>query len=115
MPPSTPFTTRADRKAIISELLGSDTDLRDMARQFVVLGMREVLDQLVRGDAATKATIARSLASVITSAITETGEEDGDATLRAEMHEMMAEIRGEMMDKEDVEEVAAKRVLVPKK
>ncbi len=113
--PAPPFRAPADRKAIIAELLATDTPLRDLSRQFVVLGMREVLDQLVRGDQATRATIARSLASVITSAITESGEEDGDATLRAEMHEMMAEIRGELMGQQEELADPPARVIVPKK
>ena len=106
-------------KAIIAQLLSEDAELRDLARQFVVLGMRETVNQLMRGDQATRAMIAKSLASTITKAITETGEDDGDQTLRAEFHEMMAEMRGEIMDR--VDEVDGEdptppaRVLVPKK
>ena len=93
----------ASHKAIIAQLLSDDAELRDLARQFIVLGMQEVINQLTRGDQATRATIARSLASTLTKAITEVGEEDGNATLRAEMQEMMAEMRGEWMDEPDVE------------
>lgn len=96
-------------KAIIAQLLADDTELRGLAREFVLLGMREVVDQMRRGDAATRAVIAKSLASTITKAITETGEDDGDMTLRAEMHEMMDEMRGELMG-----HPIAKVALVPK-
>jgi hypothetical protein len=83
-------------KAIISQLLRDDAEMRDLARQFVVHGMYEVLDQLKRGDSATRATIAKSLASTLTKAITETGEDGGDDTLRADMHRMMEEMRGDI-------------------
>lgn len=90
-------------KAIIAQLLHDDAELRDLARQFVLLGMRETVNQLRRGDAATRASIAKSLAGTLTKAITETGEDDGDQTLRAEMHEMVAEMRGEMLGRADDE------------
>ena len=101
----------ATHKAIISQLLADDTELREMARQFVILGMKETLNQLARGDQATRATIARSLAGTLTKAITEVSEEDGNATLRAEMQEMMREMRGEWMDEQEDEKL---RVIAPK-
>lgn len=97
-------------KAIIAQLLREDAELRDLARQFVLLGMKETVNQLIRGDAATRAAIAKSLAGTLTKAITETGGEDGDDTLRAEMHAMMDEMRAEM----PTSRVAPKQ-LVPKK
>ena len=102
----------ATHKAIISQLLADDTELREMARQFVILGMKETLNQLARGDQATRATIARSLAGTLTKAITEVSEDDGNATLRAEMQEMMREMRGEWMDEQEDE--PAPRVIAPK-
>lgn len=100
-------------KAIIAQLLSDDAELRDLARQFVVMGMRETINQLHRGDALTRATIAKSLAGTLTKAITETGEDDGDQTLRAEFHEMMDEMRGEIMGQQNDAPVAKK--IVPKK
>jgi hypothetical protein len=98
-------------KAIIAQLLRDDAELQGIAREYVKLGMRELLRQLQAGDAATRAAIAKSLSRVVTAAITEGAEDDGDQTLRAEMHEMMAEMRGDLMEKADVTEV---RVIVPK-
>lgn len=86
-----------DSKAIIGALLENDDELRDLARQFVIHGMREVLNQLARGDATTRGAIARSLSGVITKAITETGEDDGNQSMRAEFRQMMEEMRGEIM------------------
>lgn len=108
--PFDPRPTEA-HKAIIGQLLREDAELRDMARRFVVLGMREMVDQLHRGDAATRAAIAKSLAGTLTKAITETGGDDGDDTLRAEMHQMMDEMRDTIAPTSDP---VAKR-LVPKK
>ena len=97
-------------KALMAQLLSEDAELQKMARQFLVMGMYEVLDQLKRGDPATRASIAKSLASTLTKAITESGE-DGDDTLRAEMHQMMDEMRGDI---QQIDSPVAK-VLVPKK
>ncbi len=102
-------------KAIIAQLLRDDTELRDMAREFVVMGMREVIEQMKRGDAGTRAMIAKSLASTLTKAITETGEDDGDQTLRAEMHQMMDEMRGDMLGRDQQGNVITPKVIVPKK
>lgn len=99
-------------KAIIAQLLHDDAELRELARQFVVMGMRETVNQLRRGDAVTRATIARSLAGTLTKAITETGEDDGDQTLRAEMHEMMDEMRRDIQQVDDPKPVTKK--LTPK-
>lgn len=99
-------------KAIIAQLLRDDAELRDLAREFVLLGMRETVNQLRRGDAATRATIAKSLASTLTKAITETSGDDGDDTLRAEMHAMMSEMRADIQA--TTEPVAKKPLLVPK-
>lgn len=106
-------------KAMISQLLDKDDELRDMAREFLVLGMRETIHQLRRGDPATKTTIARALASTITKAITDQGEDDGMTQLRDEMAQMREEMQGEWMDGRSVEERAedhakANRKLAPK-
>lgn len=105
-----------NQKAIISQLLSTDVELQKLARQFVLLGMKETVDQLQRGDPVTRAAIARSLSSIITKAITETAEGDGDDTLRAEMHAMMDEMRGEVMGREDDDSALVKRSvkIVPK-
>lgn len=97
------FPTRAStdaQKAIIGQLLETDVELRSMARQWVKLGMEELLNQMRRGDPATRAAIAKSLAGPLTKAITEAGDDDGNSELRAEMHQMVAEMRGEIMDEE---------------
>lgn len=96
-------------KAIISQLLADDAEMRELSRQFVKLGMVELLHQLKRGDAATRALIAKSLAGVVTRAITDGVEDDGDQSLRMEMHEMIAEMRGDLMDQREA------KVIVPKK
>lgn len=103
-------------KAIIAQLLTNDPELRELARKFVVMGMQETVNQLRRGDAATRASIAKSLAGTLTKAITETGEDDGDQSLRAEMHEMMEEMRGHIQptDASPVVKPVAKK-MVPKK
>lgn len=105
-------------KAIIAQLLADDAELRTLARQFVVMGMRETINQLQRGDQATRAAIAKSLAGTLTKAITETGEDGGDDTLRAEMHAMMAEMRADIQQVDSPAEVpggvVAKKI-VPKK
>ena len=103
-------------KAIIAQLLHEDAELRELARQFVVMGMQETVNQLRRGDATTRAMIAKSLAGTLTKAITETGEDDGDQSLRAEMHEMMEEMRGHIQptDAPPVVKPVAKKI-VPKK
>lgn len=88
-------------KAIISQLIAEDTELRQVARSFVLLGMKELVNQLARGDQTTRAMIARSLAGVMTKAITEGGEDEGAMGLRAEFHQMAAEIRGEWQDHDD--------------
>ena len=100
-------------KAIIAQLLRDDAELRDLAREFVLLGMKETVNQLARGDAATRASIAKSLAGTLTKAITETSGEDGDDTLRAEMHAMMDEMRAEMPGSQPRQPTARK--IVPKK
>lgn len=98
-------------KAIIAQLLRDDAELQGIAREYVKLGMYELLRQLQAGDAATRAAIAKSLSRVVTAAITEGAEDDGDQTLRAEMHEMMAEMRGDLMD---AREVIEKKAIVKK-
>lgn len=102
-------------KAIIAQLLHEDAELRELARQFVVLGMQETVNQLRRGDAATRAMIAKSLAGTLTKAITETGEDDGDQTLRAEMHEMMEEMRGHIQPTDSPASPTPVKKIVPKK
>lgn len=88
-------------KAIISQLIAEDAELREVARSFVLLGMKELVNQLARGDQTTRAMIARSLAGVMTKAITEGGEDEGAMGLRAEFHQMAAEIRGEWQDEQE--------------
>lgn len=99
------------QKALISQLLADDVELREIARAYVLVGMRETLDQLMRGDPATRAAIARGLSGVLTKAITEATDEDTDQTLRAEMHEMMAEMRADIAAQDE----PAKPTVVPKK
>ncbi len=85
------------QKAIISQLLATDEDLRLVAREFVLQGLRDLRNLQMRGDPAIRASIAKSLAGPITKAITEAGDDDGNSDLRAEMHEMMDEMRGAIM------------------
>lgn len=99
-------------KQIISKLLTDDPDLQAMARAYVKAGFAELLNQLHRGDAQTRAAIARSLAATVTKAITETDEDDQHGDLRAEMHKMMGELRGELMPED--EPLEPPRVMVPK-
>lgn len=91
----------ATQKAIIAELLASDADLRELAKEFVRGGLADLINLQKRGDPRVRAEIARSLAGPITSAITEVGEEDSHANLRAEMQEMMAEMQEHFIPPED--------------
>lgn len=83
-------------KALISQLLADDADMREAARLYVLRGFKLLNELMVRGDPATQAAIAKSLTSVVTKAITETNDDDSDQSLREEMHRMMDEMRGEI-------------------
>ena len=87
--------------ALIGQLLADDVEMRSLAREFTVLGMKEIINQMKRGDPATRAAIAKSLSGVVTKAITEAGDDDGQSELRREMHDMMAEMRGEILGRDD--------------
>lgn len=113
----------ATQRALISELLGADEELRALAATLLKAAMLESIHQLARGDAATRAAIARAYVAPITKALTESDTDDGDQTLRAEMQTMFAEMRGDMglEDYEDqvtasevVSGQVAARVIVPK-
>lgn len=93
--PSTPKVSDA-HKAIISQLIADDADMREAARLYILRGFAILNDLMVRGDPATRAAVAKSLIGVVTKAITETQDDDSDQTLRAEMHQMMDEMRGEI-------------------
>lgn len=86
----------ATQRAIISDLLGKDDELRDLATVLVKAALRESIDQLLRGDQSTRASIARAYAGVVTKALTESDTDDADQSLRAEMQQMFAEARGDM-------------------
>lgn len=117
MPAPTPFS-RADaatQRALVSQLLESDDELRDLAKVMLKAAMHETIQQLVRGDASTRAAIARAYVTPITKALTETDADDADQTLRAEMQEMFAEMRGDMgLDDPAADEPVVARVIVPK-
>lgn len=110
MPPA--HSERNTQRAIIAELLQSDDELQQLARTFVKLGMEEVVNQLTRGDAQTRATLAKQLAGPIVNAITEPAEEDQFGTIRAEFMEMMDEVRNEIMPPSRDVTVIEGRVLV---
>lgn len=96
MPTSSTPGDRASRDAIVATILASDPEMQAMARQFVMEGLREMIHQLKRGDAATRAAIAKSVSGAVTSLFTQQSGDDGLGELRTEMHEMVAEMRGEM-------------------
>lgn len=81
------------QRAIVAELLATDADLRAVARDFVLSGLRDLVALQKRGDPAIRAQLARALAGPIVAAITEPVEEDGFAAIRSEMQEMMSEVR----------------------
>jgi hypothetical protein len=104
------------QKQLVSQLLHEDAELRGLARQLVKAGMSELVNQLHRGDAQTRAAIARSMAGAFTRPIFETGDDDTDSDLRAEMHQMMGELRGDLMPDEEPDTAALASIdgLVPK-
>lgn len=108
-------------RAIIAELLATDPDLRAIAREFLVNALHDLISLQRRGDPAVRARLAQSLAGPIVSAITEPVDEDAFGSLRAEMLEMMEEVRGaimpehrEMTAEESAALAAPPPVLVPK-
>ena len=122
--PTAPTPDRASQAAIITSLISTDPEMQQLARQYVLMGRREMLNQLQRGDAQTRAAIAKSMSGAVTNLFTQNAGDDGLEELRMEMHQMMGEVRGEMgahEGREDAdEEMAAQhearpaRVMVPK-
>lgn len=100
MPPPRPD---ASQKAILQQLLGNDAELQSYARQLVVLGMREMVNVMQRGDPKDRVAIARSLAGVITRPLMEDAGDDVAGELAVEMRQMMAEVRGDWITERVVE------------
>lgn len=101
-------------KAVLAQLLAEDAELQGVARDYLVLGLRESIDLLRRGPVEIRASIARSLIPVLTRALTDVEPgEDEQGDLRAEMHEMIAGVRGEIMGEQE-EDQPTTRVMVAK-
>lgn len=117
---------RGSQAAIVASLVSSDPEMHAIAREYVQAGLIEMLNQLKRGDAATRAAIARSMSGVVANLFTQQTGDEGLNDLRIEMHEMMSEMRGDMdigVDGDDEGEreddttarlVEQHRVMVPK-
>jgi hypothetical protein len=123
VPSSTSPTSRESQAAIVTALISTDPEMKRLAREFVMAGLNEMLQQLKRGDASTRATIAKSMSGVVANLFTQQQGDDGLTDLREEMHQMMSEMRGEMGAHEDREAdevptedelVERHRVMVPK-
>lgn len=121
--PNPPGLDRGSQAAIITSLLAADPEMQALARQYVVAGLKEMISQLTRGDAQTRAAIARSMSGAVTNLFTQTAGDDGLVELRTEMQQMMTEMRGDLeigADELEDEVVAraadrvAARVMVPK-
>lgn len=111
---------RGSQAAIITSIIAADPEMQVLARQYVVAGLKEMISQLTRGDAQTRAAIARSMSGAVTNLFTQTAGDDGLVELRTEMQAMMSEMRGDLdIGQDDADdgvgggEVAA-RVIVPK-
>src|SRR5688572_14463977 len=95
--PSTPTPLdRGSQAAIVTSIIAADPEMQTLARQYVMLGLREMVNQLTRGDAQTRAAIARSMSGAVTNLFTQQAGDDGLAELRTEMHQMMSEVRGDV-------------------
>lgn len=112
---------RGSQAAIVASLVAADPEMHNLAREYVRAGLVEMLNQLQRGDAGTRAAIARSMSGVVANLFTTQTGDDGITELRTEMQEMMQEMRGEIQARdEDVAEsdvdalVEQHRVMVPK-
>lgn len=113
--PSGFVKTSDAQKAVIAQLLTDDPEIREAARLYLLRGFQHLDNLMTRGDPATRNAIARSLISVVTKPMTESNDEDeGLASVREEMHEMMAEMRGEIMGRADDEKPPVPRRIVPK-
>lgn len=82
----------ATSKAIIAELLSTDVEMRELAKEFVRKAILGLINTMERGDPAVRARLYQSLAAPLTSAITEVGEDDGQASLKEDLEQMMAEM-----------------------
>ena len=71
------------QRQIMAQVLNDDIEMREIARRFMMLAMHEVVDQLTRGDQATRASIARSLASTFTAALKDSDDGDMDVLIPA--------------------------------
>lgn len=89
------------QRALISQLLNQDEELAQVARRFILTSFAVMQDVLERGDPAAKLAMAKQMAGVVTAAITDNAADEGDTTLREEMHSMVAEMRGEIMGQAD--------------
>lgn len=114
---------RGSQAAIVASLVAADPEMHALAREYVKAGLLEMVNQLKRGDAGTRAAIARSMSGVVTNLFAQSTGDDGLVELRTEMHEMMAEMRGELdigMDEDEENDTPtptpepARRVMVPK-
>ena len=88
--------TAADNtsKQILGQLLSQDAELQKLARDLVILGLREMVNVMKRGNPADKVAIAKSLAGVLTRPLMEDAGDDTASELATEMRQMMAEVRG---------------------
>ena len=124
MPTSTNPTARESQSAIVTALISTDPEMKKLAREYVMAGLAEMLHQLKRGDASTRAAIAKSMSGVVANLFTQQQGDDGLTDLRDEMHQMMSEVRGEMGAHEDrvedlegqgiIEDQTPARTLTPK-
>jgi hypothetical protein len=101
LPVSSSVTSRESQAAIITALISADPEMQKLAREYVLLGLAEMIHQLRRGDASTRAAIAKSMSGAVTNLLTQQAGDDGLTDLRTEMHQMMAEVRGDMGAHED--------------
>lgn len=100
-PAPRPFTSNQSRDAMVAAIIAADPEMQAVAREFVHAGLVEMLHQLKRGDAQTRAQIARSMSGVVANLFTQQQGDDGLEGLRIEMQQMMGEMRSEIGAHED--------------
>lgn len=118
MPQSSAPSDRASQQAIVTALISTDPEMQQVAREFVMAGLNEMLHQLKRGDAGTRAAIAKSMSGVVANLFTQQSGDDGLTDLRTEMHEMMSQVREDMGAHEDRledEELAGEQAALPER
>lgn len=98
---STPFQSNQTRDAMVAAIIAADPEMQTVAREFVQAGLVEMLHQLKRGDAQTRAAIARSMSGVVANLFTQQQGDDGLGELRVEMQTMMSEMRADIGAHED--------------